>query len=150
MDARLSELEFLSKVEREGSLETGPLIGTERDLVAFLALRGFVNDLSIPWQHGDGRISTGLVGESQLKRLLHQQRIEVLSRVLGGKGASLRITHAGRVRIAELTQELRSASIREQFGILWDGRHFDQDLRIRLLDASDKSRPYLEGFTRRP
>jgi diguanylate cyclase (GGDEF)-like protein len=41
--------------------------------------------------------------------------------------------------MAELAQEFRSARIREQYGILWDGRHFYPDLRIRLLDASVES-----------
>ncbi len=41
--------------------------------------------------------------------------------------------------MAELAQQFRSARIHEQFGILWDGRHFDQDLSIRLLDASVES-----------
>jgi diguanylate cyclase (GGDEF)-like protein len=139
MDARLDELELLAQIERQGSVDSGPLSGAKRDLVAFLALRGYVNDLNIPWQHSDTLLSIGLPGESQLERLLHQQRIETLSKVLGGRAVSLRITHAGRIRVAELTQEFRSARIREQTGILWDGRHFDPDLRIRLLDASTEA-----------
>ena len=138
MDARLTELEFLAKIARQSSLEVGPLTGADRDLVAFLASRGYVNDLNIPWQH-QNRPSSGLPGESQLERLIQQEKIDTLNKVLGGQTVDLRITHAGRVRMAELAQQFRSARIREQFGILWDGRHFDPDLRIRLLDASVES-----------
>jgi diguanylate cyclase (GGDEF)-like protein len=100
-----------------------------------MASRGYVNDLNIRWQH-QGRSSAGLSGESQLERLIQQEKIDTLSKVLGGQKVDLRVTHAGRVRMAELEQQFRSGRIREQFGILWDGRQFDQDLRIRLLDAS--------------
>jgi diguanylate cyclase (GGDEF)-like protein len=62
-----------------------------------------------------------------------------LSKVLGGREVSLQITHSGRVRMAELRQTLRSAKLRDGFGILWDGRHFDVDLRIALLDASERT-----------
>lgn len=135
MDARLKELELLTQIDRQGSLEVGPLSGAERDLVAFLASRGYVNDLNVPWQHEESQLSTALPGESQLERLLHQQKIEALSRTLGGQIVCLKITHAGRLRMAELAQAFRSERVREQYGILWDGRHFDPDLRVHLLAA---------------
>jgi hypothetical protein len=47
----------------------------------------------------------------------------------GGRDVTLQITHSGRVRMAEL-REFRSAKLREQYEILWDGRYFDTDLRI--------------------
>jgi len=100
----------------------GPLYGADRDLVAFLASRGYVNDLNIPWQHLP-RPSTGLPGESQLERLIQQEKIDTPEQSFGWPEG-------------ELAQQFRSARIREHFGILWDGRHFDPDLRIRLLDAS--------------
>ena len=138
MDARLTELEFLAKIARQSSIEVGPLTGADRDLVAFLASQGYVNNLNIPWRHPSGH-TTGLPGESELERLLQQEKIDTLSKVLGGKVVALQISHAGRLRMAELAQQFRSARIREQFGILWDGRHFDPDLRIHLLDASVES-----------
>lgn len=141
-DARLSELEMLARIERQGSLPVGPLKGAERDLVAFLASRGYVNDLNIPWQHGRS-VGGGLPGESELERRLQQRRIDTLSQILGGQLVVLQISHAGRVRIAELNEAFRSSRIREPFGILWDGRHFDPDLRIRLLNASSESPLFL-------
>ena len=137
MDARLTELEILTRIGQQESLSVPPLTGEKRDLIAFLVWRGYVNDLNIPWEHGHA--GHGLPGESILERQLHQSRIDTLSQILGGQPALLRITHAGRVRIAELTEAFRSSRIREPFGILWDGRHFDSDLKIRLLDASSSS-----------
>jgi GGDEF domain-containing protein len=49
----------------------------------------------------------------------------------------LRLTHAGRVRISELKQALRTGRIREQYGILWDGRHLETDLQIAVVDANE-------------
>jgi len=51
--------------------------------------------------------------------------------------AGLRLTHAGRVRISELKQALRTGRIREQYGILWDGRHLETDLQIAVVDANE-------------
>jgi diguanylate cyclase (GGDEF)-like protein len=59
--------------------------------------------------------------------------------------AGLRLTHSGRLRVSELKQALRAGRIREQYGILWDGRHLETDLQIALLDASD-SAPLSIGF----
>jgi GGDEF domain-containing protein len=42
----------------------------------------------------------------------------------------------GAVRRAELEQQLKSGRIKEPIGLIWDGRHFRQDARIALLDAS--------------
>jgi hypothetical protein len=53
VDARLTELEFLAKIARQSLLEVGPLTGADRDLVAFLASRGYVNDLIF---HGRAKI----------------------------------------------------------------------------------------------
>ena len=147
MDARFLELELLSKLDHQGSFDTSQrhsvensLQRTERDLIKFLLLQDFVAGQDIPWQHRENqRTSSGIPGESELERLLHQQKTDLLSAILGGRSVTLIITHAGRVRMAELAQDLRSAKIRESYGILWDGRHCDQDMKIRLLDASDSS-----------
>jgi hypothetical protein len=53
---------------------------------------------------------------------------------------SLRITHEGAVRRAELEQQLKAGRIKEPMGLVWDGRHFHQDARISLLDAAPERR----------
>jgi diguanylate cyclase (GGDEF)-like protein len=110
----------------------------ERDLAASIAQQGYLNDLNLAWQYSE---SDSMVppGKSGLEMASLRQKIDTLARIFGGKEVGLQITHAGRVRMAELSQALRSGKIREQYGILWDGRHFDQDLNIALLDASEQA-----------
>jgi diguanylate cyclase (GGDEF)-like protein len=43
---------------------------------------------------------------------------------------ALYITHFGRLRLWRLRDELNRTRIRDSFGILVDGRHFDDDLRV--------------------
>lgn len=43
------------------------------------------------------------------------------------------------MRRAELEQQLKTGRIKEPMGLIWDGRHFRQDTRIALLDASSES-----------
>jgi diguanylate cyclase (GGDEF)-like protein len=136
MDIRFRELELLVRIERSGRLSWGPFQGPERDIVAYLIYHGYVNGLTLPWVHDERLLVTALPGESEFERRMHIDRITSLSRILGGQDASLQITHAGRVRISELRQTLRSGRLREQHEVLWDGRHFDMDLRIALADAS--------------
>jgi diguanylate cyclase (GGDEF)-like protein len=59
-----------------------------------------------------------------------------IGRLLGGTFPySLRITHAGRLRLSRLRDELDRGRISDQTGILVDGRHFDRDLRVRFAMA---------------
>jgi|SRR5712692_7858788 len=89
MDARLKELELLSTIDCSGRFSLGPLVGAERDLVAFLVSNRYVNDLNVSWQHGE-KLSTGLPGESELERKLNYERVEALSKILGGQEVSLK------------------------------------------------------------
>lgn len=52
----------------------------------------------------------------------------------------LRISHKGRIRLAELEQAIKTGREREPFGILLSARYWERDLRIALLSAS-KSTP---------
>ena len=112
--------------------------GVEQDLFLFVASQGYVNEPGPPWRHNDNQ-SVTLSGESELERAIHRQRVLTISRILGGEAVSVRVTHAGRVRVAELTSALHTSRLREQYDILWDGRHFETDLRIALLDAAPES-----------
>ena len=138
MDARLKELELLSAIERSSPFKLGRQSGADRDLAAFLVSNRFVNDLNVQWQHFENP-PTGLPGESDLERKLNREHVDTLSKILGGLEVSLYITHSGRVRIAELSQTLRSGKLRDPFGILWDRRHFDVDLRVVQLEASEQT-----------
>lgn len=49
---------------------------------------------------------------------------------------SIQITHAGRLRLSRLREELDRGRILDQTGILVDGRYIDRDLRVRFAMAS--------------
>jgi diguanylate cyclase (GGDEF)-like protein len=143
-DARLEELKLLSRIDRDGSFAISASLEKKlRDLICALIVEEFVTDSSLQWTHEESmtesKIFYCLPGESELERTLHGTRINLLSRVLGQKDVRLELTHLGRVRLSELSQALRSGREREPFGILWDVRHWEQDVQIAILDANAKS-----------
>src|SRR5262249_51931691 len=97
------------------------------------------NDLSV--RQGEWRLGIvhGVPGESELERQLHTKWLETLARVLEGSTTPLRLSHRGRVRLSELKQALRAGREREPLGILWDARHWEQDVQIAILEARDES-----------
>jgi diguanylate cyclase (GGDEF)-like protein len=114
-------------------------------MIAFLIAERFVNDLCISWKHTRSQGYGALPGESDLEQQRQRTYVEALSRVLAGEEVRLEPNHKGRVRLSELKQALRTGRIREQYGILWDGRHLETDLQISILDASD-SAPLSIGY----
>ncbi len=68
----------------------------------------------------------------------HQDRIETVSLIealLKGQEVSLEIGHPGRVRLAELQDQLKATRIREPFNILFDGRYVERDLAVAILNS---------------
>jgi diguanylate cyclase (GGDEF)-like protein len=134
-DARLEELKLLSEIERRGELPVTPVKGPLRDLVAYLVKARYVNDLHVDWAATQAKQFSGLPNESDMERALNGAHLESLSRALSGSQFVLKLTHQGRLRMAELRDALRSGHIREQYGILWDGRHLERDLQVALVDV---------------
>jgi len=136
-DARFEELQFLSEIGRRGfvTFET-PVAKPVRDMITFLILEGFVTQPAMRWTHNEDRSFLGLPGESELERAINATRLRLLSLHLGEQPISVELTHKGRVRLSELKEALRSGREREPFGILWDARHWEQDLHIASLDAT--------------
>ena len=147
-DARLEELQLLSEIDRCGEVSFRcDMTGAKHDMIANLVAAKLITDPSMKWQHNESMTFSGLPGESLLERILHQTWTTLLSRVLGHQTVQLAITHKGRIRLSELKQALRSGREREPFGILWDTRHWQQDLQITVLDARENSPvavPYLD------
>lgn len=143
-DARIEELKLLAELDHEGGMTITPEEGPVRDMIAFLVTERFVTAFNLPWTDNGVRFS-GLPGESPLERHLHECWVKGLSDVLAGKSVHLELTHRGRVRLSELKQAMRSGRIREQYGILWDARHFENDLQMAILDASE-SAPLSIGY----
>ena len=127
-DARLLELTWLSQLEKkqEPSLPSGDC--PERRLAVHLLTRGLAVDTSGPKLYQ--------CAAEEVHRIAQWQGAQNVDR---GFSAQLAITHAGAVRRAELEQQLKSGRIKDSMGLVWDGRHFRQDARIALLEASEKS-----------
>jgi len=126
-DARREELQLLSEIDRQGNVSLShsrigdkPFGNEKREHVA----SWFRHD----WHHRQNDTYFILPGESDLERTFNAARIRLLSRALGEQQVNLKLTHRGRVRLSELKQALRAGREREPFGILWDVRHWEQDL----------------------
>lgn len=136
-DARLLELEFLSRLARCESLnvsQDGRI--PWRDMIVHLLMQELVNDVAgvKPWTDNYHDMVFQLVPQAKSDQLC------TLAMFLAGQQANLRISHKGRVRMAELEQAIKTGREREPFGILFNGRHWERDLRIALLSAS-KDKP---------
>lgn len=150
-DARLEELKLLSWADSQGGLSfpsvpTGPW----QDLLLALVSDEILTTFSIEsakkmWARPDGPNpdlvnSPGLPGETMLERATHNAKLRAVYDLLESRPpAGLRLTHRGRVRLAEMKQALRSGREREPFGILWDVRHWQHDAQIAILEATDNS-----------
>ena len=122
-DARLEEFKLLSELARVPSFNEPPSRERtyRRDLVAYLIDSRYVNDL----------VKDALTsGESDMART------RILYELFSGQEVRLTITHRGRVRLSELSQQLKIGRIREPMGVLIDGRHIDNDLQMAIYLAS--------------
>src|SRR5690349_17983794 len=114
-DVRLRELRFLSRVDRVDSLEvasTQDLDTPDRSMLAWLIYEGYLNGVgSPPWVFEDHDLPSWETLDPERNTLLRQiehQRWYWLNRVFAGREVSLRISHKGRVRLAELEQALKT------------------------------------------
>lgn len=132
-DARLLELEWLSEMERGSPKAVGPHLQDcpERRLAVHLYSMGYATDPAAPPPGAAGRQHPLAVKEH-----FEETKWAGIRNASAGYVVSLAITHAGAVRRAELEQQLKTGRIKEPMGLVWDGRHFRQDTRIALLDAS--------------
>lgn len=156
-DARVAELRLLSWVDQQGEASVPPVAHSPwQDLLVALVSTDLLTAFS--YEHGrqyyisSGQGSSptmasqsGIAGESLLERYDVIARTSAVERLYLGTGQSLRTTHSGRVRMSELKQALRSGRAREPFGILWDARHWREDLQIALIDADSKT-PISVGY----
>jgi diguanylate cyclase (GGDEF)-like protein len=139
-DSRLLELRYLSDLSRQPwtlwSPSTAAAYDAEaevfRDMVLHLLMQECIQgNLNPP------TVGTVLTAppppQSELWWRLRMTIIEVMNQ----RPCMLGITHTGRIRLSRLLDEMDRRRIRDSFGILLDGRHFEQDLRMRiwLLDA---------------
>nr|WP_276519329.1 diguanylate cyclase [Corallococcus exiguus] len=63
------------------------------------------------------------------------QKARLVHDILNGQNVELERGHLGRLRLAELQDELRSSRLREPFGILYDGRDAERDLAVAIMNG---------------
>lgn len=133
VDARLREMQFLARLEREGTIKvSGRDRSAERQMILSLLVDGYLND------GFDGLV----VGASESHKVLEKQRIIVsnsISSVHRGEPTNLKISHKGRVRLSELEQQLQTGRDHDDTGLLWAKRHLTTDLAIAVLSASTET-----------
>jgi diguanylate cyclase (GGDEF)-like protein len=145
-DARVEELKLLSAATQSDTLYVAPVPpGAWHDLLVSLVS----DDLLSAFSYDERRrmaanrndpnpnlaVGAGIAGETVLERSMVISRVTTLKALYEMQPVLLRVTHKGRVRLSELKQVLRTGREREPFGILWDGRHWEQDLQIAVFDA---------------
>ncbi|WP_158627675.1 MULTISPECIES: diguanylate cyclase [unclassified Corallococcus] len=108
-------------------------------MVLSLFFRGMINGPDIRkslYVPGSGGLDA--VAE-ELERRERLGRAEFVSRLLDGQSVELELGHLGRLRLAELQDQLRSTRLHEPFGILYDGRHAERDLAIAIMNIQEES-----------
>ena len=141
LDPRLIEIEILSEAERKTFAGGGPYeyrrgesVDREREaaLLELMAARAIVYAKSYDHQNtGDPEFAIDNLASFAVTHLL-----------LGNETIiPLKITQRGRLRLARLRDEILSGRdrIRDQFGVLWDHRHWLPDLTVRLRSREPRS-----------
>jgi diguanylate cyclase (GGDEF)-like protein len=136
-DARIEELKLLAEIDRTGGVTLQPEKGPKWDMVFFLVYEGFASSFNIPWT-APSSLFSALPLESDLERHIRTCWAKSVSDVLEARvSVRLELTHKGRVRLSELRRALTTSRMREEYGILWDGRHLETDLQVAILDAGE-------------
>jgi diguanylate cyclase (GGDEF)-like protein len=127
-DARLRELQFLAKLDREGRVEmTVAVEDPDRLMILHLLREGYVNDLAA---------LSGTSGNiNNLEGALQNRLTQDLNLLLRLEPVALRINHKGRVRLAELEQALQTGRDRDPTNTVISKRHLDRDLIIAIVSA---------------
>jgi diguanylate cyclase (GGDEF)-like protein len=135
-DARLEELALLAELARaKGFVELRyPDDGGPRRLATYVLERGFacVQGSTVAKDDVDpARFAASLV---QLENTGRRD-------LLAGLPVMVSITHAGRVRMAELAQAVLSTRKRDPFGIVWDRYHLAAAVELALRAAEADALP---------
>lgn len=144
-DARLRELQFLAKLDRANSFDIKPPIEDprEKQMIAHLLDRGFLNSIGTQnWSYrtrGFDNYADVIPANNPLFQEAEWDRWNSMNKLLGDQRLTLYISHAGRVRLSELQQELQTGRDREPFQILLGQRHILPDLAIALAATTSSS-----------
>lgn len=136
-DARLIEVELLSQLSQNDVIEvTSDSNIPRRDMIVHLLIERLVNDVA-GYKPRDGEAAWS-AAQNMFESVDYDRNINLVS-FLRGQKISMRISHKGRIRLAELEQSIKSGREREPFGILYNAKYWERDLRIALLSASAKT-----------
>ncbi|MCY1042701.1 diguanylate cyclase [Corallococcus sp. bb12-1] len=146
-DARFRELQFIAQFEQQRSIDVSfPQNGStfesakERQMVLSLVLRGMFGGPDIrtrPYTNYYNRNPNDL--PSSIERQDQMERAQIIEALVSGQTVRLEMGHLGRLRLAELQDQLRASRLHEPFGILYDGRHAERDLAIAIMNVQSES-----------
>ena len=153
-DARVEELQLLASIDRAPRLQFACYRDADaaqlrrRGIVLSLLREDYVNDMdTMSWDHDPNVWSNTKTGvDDPLSHRLRRSRADALDRLLTGQSIDLQLSHRGRVRMAQLRDELHRDRLRDAFGILLDQRHVTRDLAVALTSASSASPVSLATF----
>ncbi len=139
LDARIRELRLLAKIDATGALDlpqTHDLELRDKSMIVELIDGGLLNGPSTRTiQYSDSHS----VNRSSVSGITEFERSDAMARVMGGQQVTLRISHKGRVRLAELEQALKTGRDRDPTDTVISKRHLEKDLIIALVSASAES-----------
>jgi diguanylate cyclase (GGDEF)-like protein len=141
-DPRLVEIEFLSALERERPKDLTVWTWAERlkvskefftDMVFGLFRDGCLDGAGAITPPGGGGTFPP-AGPPRTLASWGQNEIDRSVRTLlsGANSFAAHINHAGRLRLWRMRDEIFKARIKDSFDLLWDKRHWDSDLTVRL------------------
>jgi diguanylate cyclase (GGDEF)-like protein len=141
-DARLDELRFLARLERERLVTFShrkPAEDIEIRIAIQLLAAGLVNDGTVSPSHDDYEFvydrSRARADVPYRTRIAFEQW-EAIGRLHQGQEVRILATHAAAVRRAELEQSILYGRLKDPTGILFDAWHADRDLQVALFSAS--------------
>lgn len=146
-DARLRELEFLTRLERERAITISHRMPSDPEvrIAIHLLATGLVNDAStVHWDYSQSPYLP-VNSRNNYRQKVEQEQWTAIARLHGSQEVRISSTHAAAVRRAELAQSIQRNRLRDPSGILYDSRHADRDLYIALLSASPET-PVTVGF----
>ena len=145
-DGRVDELQLLAAIARSPRYEmhcppgTTGSIAKQRDTALFLIQSGYANGMErMSWSYQNGVWENTSAVDDPVSLRYRQMRAETMNKLLGGQPIDLQLSHAGRVRMAQLRDDLQQNRLRDTFNILLDQRHVDRDLAIALTRAGQAS-----------
>lgn len=94
------------------------------------------HDFVVPEDADNPSLVARLDNPLDVRERRQEHKWRAIQSVMLGQMVVLKITHAGAVRAAELRDQLAFGRIREPMGLIWDGRHFQRDASIAMLDAT--------------